>query len=497
MEHFEMKDHNKHGSILSTPFNEELGDALHLTDWLSNSVPEYVWIGLILSCAKHEEAFGRFSHIVDILNRLGIVDLEFSKIIALSTDKQERFIEAINGLCGDKVLRALSAVIDSQFSECFSRHYIDSPASKEDIEMLIKVIDNMSNIQKDLSTDICYCILVTYIKKRKIDFKNIPEEGEIIEALKNYWKFDHSDKIMLQYGTSIRSLYKAIENINESQKRFCSKFWNKLSNITECKPLFISYGALQMDSDYKTLISKTIEYINSNNADKRLCVKYSVVMGIIIYIYKMYLDIEKGRLQNSISGRIILRSIIEEYINLEYMLTKESEKPEIYELFKDYGLSKYKLVSSKLRDGKYPVVSNSHVQQKILELYINEEKSEDFQNIDLGYFEKDSIRKKFEICREEELYEIYYEYDTNYAHGFWSAIRESAMIFCNNPSHKYHAIPDYKCESNLPSVESDCRLVIDKAFMAVSNYLNFPDFYICYHNKNYKNDSLKSSQTDK
>ena len=116
-----MKDHNKHGSILSTPFNEELGDALHLTDWLSNSAPEYVWIGLILSCAKREEAFGRFSHIVDILNRLGIVDLEFSKIIALSTDKQERFIEAINGLCGDKVLRALSAVIDSQFSECFNQ----------------------------------------------------------------------------------------------------------------------------------------------------------------------------------------------------------------------------------------------------------------------------------------------------------------------------------------------------------------------------------------
>ena len=63
-----------------------------------------------------------------------------------------------------------------------------------------------------------------------------------------------------------------------------------------------------------------------------------------------------------------------------------------------------------------------------MELLVNEDMDESFVNTSFGYFDHTNISKKFSACGEELLYEMYYEYGTNFTHGFWGAIRESTML---------------------------------------------------------------------
>uniref|UniRef100_UPI004057B053 helix-turn-helix domain-containing protein n=1 Tax=Agathobacter sp. TaxID=2021311 RepID=UPI004057B053 len=34
------------------------------------------------------------------------------------------------------------------------------------------------------------------------------------------------------------------------------------------------------------------------------------------------------------------------------------------------------------------------------------------------------------------------DYDSSFEHGLWGAIRESSLLKCNNPAHKYHCLPE-------------------------------------------------------
>ena len=112
-----------------------------------------------------------------------------------------------------------------------------------------------------------------------------------------------------------------------------------------------------------------------------------------------------------------------------------------------------------------------------MELLVNEDMDESFVNTSFGYFDHTNISKKFSACGEELLYEMYYEYGTNFTHGFWGAIRESTMLICDNPVHSYHTVPDYYAEQNLRSVEDDCEMLIKKVFHQISEYIDLPDFY--------------------
>jgi hypothetical protein len=170
--------------------------------------------------------------------------------------------------------------------------------------------------------------------------------------------------------------------------------------------------------------------------------------------------------------------MVEAYINLKYLLLKESEQPDVFEMFQNYGIGKYKLVMAKLREGKYSISDVSHINPRIMELYVNEAKDEIYQEISLGYFDRDSIKKKAELVGEQELYEIFYEYNTNYSHAFWGAIRESSMLICDNPAHLYHAVPDFTFEQTLLDLNADCIMVLQKLVRSISSYIELPDFYI-------------------
>lgn len=469
-----LSSHVKKGDILFTPMNASMGDVLQLSSWGRDWMPEYLWIGLILKHKGRDVGLRALYKLMEILRAGNIAIAEFSKIIKLPTSKQELFYSTVDEVVGKECLKPLAAVIMPEFSAAFFTHYSSINDSNDDaLEIIMSVIKECSGFQEELSTDINYIILWCMVLNGKLHLSQ--SDRLTADALTNYYRCSHDDEIMHSYRPLVRSLSQAVRFQQPSE--FSKLFWKRLGQITSCELAALKWR-VDLDMDFFKCVEETMEFIASTNEDRKTDTKFSVIMGIVVYIYKIYKEIIEKQLCNEISGRILFRSMVESFINLKYMMLKEAKQSDVYKMYKAYGLGKYKLPMAKIRDGKYSVLDESHIKEELLELFVNEEMDEEFINTSLGFFDRQSIKKKFEECNEDALYEIYYEYDTNFVHGFWGAIRESSMLSCNNPAHMFHSVPDYTAEQSLAGVDEDCKMLMRKLFDQIAGYIELPDFYL-------------------
>ena len=70
---------------------------------------------------------------------------------------------------------------------------------------------------------------------------------------------------------------------------------------------------------------------------------------------------------------------------------------------------------------------------------------------------------------------LYYDYDSSFEHGLWGAIRESSLLKCNNPAHKYHCVPDVEDETRLKTVLPDCIMIMNKTISFLDEIYGIPE----------------------
>lgn len=476
MDRIKLAKHIKKGDTLYTPFTapDSLGSGLSLSSWSQNWLPEFIWIGLIIYKQGRKRGLESIYHIIDELNKYSICVPQFSKIHELEREQRERFWFIVSKYVPSEVLTPFTIVatpeLDDVFYKCFFNYSMNIDDS---ISEMFSIIKECNRFHDELTTDICFAVDWFYTKNRTL---YISKELDLLpNALTEYYKHEHSDEIMRTYRPAIRSTFQGLCNIYSS-KEFSKLIWERLGEISECNMLKFDWEGSQ-DMTFLDKSTKVIDYIAATNDDKKMDTKYAVIMGITCYIYKIYREIFEKNLQNDISGRILFRTMMESFVNLKYIMLQEKETPDVYSRFKAYGLGKYKLVMAKIREGKYSVSDAAQFDHKIMEIFVNEDMDESFVNLSFGYFDRIQINKKFALCGEQMLYEIYYEYGTNFTHGFWGAIRESSMLVCDNPTHNYHTVPDYHAEQNLRSVHDDCDMLMKKLFELISEYIELPDFY--------------------
>lgn len=473
-----LSEHKKAGDILETPWLAgDMGKVLQLSSWSRNSLPEYFWIALIFDWYGREEGLKIFSQILEECKQQQFYEPKFSAITKLPEKRQKKLYEILDRHISKEVMAPLTIIIGSENYPVFYSHYVNpSITISKKVDTIMRVTKNTMNLRDNSSTDICYIVLWFLVMSGTLACG--PEVSVIGEALTHYHRHTHSDAVMSMYRSSIRATYQALSFINQDLN-FCQYFWASVAGITHCNPMIIKLeksGEICMQ--YYKDVQRVIEYIQATSEAKKLDKQYEVCMGITMYIVKLYREIVENDLFCKISGRILFRTMVESYFNLKYLVMKGKNEAKVYEMFQEYGRGKYKLVMSKLREGKFRTQETSHINKNVMEIYVNEEKDENFLNISLNYFDKQNLRQKIQSIGEEELYEIYYEYDTNYTHGFWGAIRESAMLICDNPAHLYHTVPDYSMEQMLISVDADCEMVMKKVFVLLSDIIELPDFYL-------------------
>lgn len=476
MDRIVLSKHIKHGDTFYTPLTDPsgLGDRLKLSSWSNCWLPEYYWIGMILHHNGREKGLPVFYNIMKELNKNKIAVPQMSKIFTLKQEEQVLFWEIVTRFVDNSVLAPLAVVFTPDINEFFYDRFFQFSMDIDNcISLLLEVAKKCLNFHDELTTDICFIVDWFYVIKGTLYIAN--QSDIFVQALANYHKHSHTDEEMRMYRPMIRSTFQAV-NSTDGSIDFSGHFWNTLGRISKCKPITIEWGGISSMEYYK-LATDVMEFISVSNEHQKMETKYCVSMRMVCYIYKLYREIVEKKLQNEISGRIIFRTMAETYINLKYLINQETEVPDIFERYKAYGYGKYKLVVAKIREGKFSLPIHSQIDEKYTESMVNEYMDESFINISIGFFDKTNVKTKFSKCGEEELYEIYYEYATNYSHGMWGAIRESSMLLCDNPIHEYHVIPDYLGNQNIRSVLNDCEMILQKAFIVISTFIDLPDFY--------------------
>ena len=210
-------------------------------------------------------------------------------------------------------------------------------------------------------------------------------------------------------------------------------------------------------------------FTSSSPLDERM----NVLLGIATYSYKRLKEAYDHNLFNTISGRSCIRVLIENYIMMKYLVKNESSHENIWRDYQLYGLGLYKLVLARFREND--VSEQAHFDEKYIEALVNEFKEEEFINMDTKYFDKQNIRLKAESVDEKILYGLYYDYDSSFEHGLWGAIRESSLLKCNNPAHKYHCIPDIEDQNRLKTVLPDCIMVMNKTLLFLDEMYGIPE----------------------
>ncbi|SKA62821.1 hypothetical protein SAMN02745111_00707 [Eubacterium uniforme] len=460
----------KKGKFIS-PWNKWANELDENKSWTYGRLPEYIWIALIFKYYGRRVALDKLRAIIDsISNSTLLMYIRMSDFITANEDDKKKIYQILLDNVDSECLAPLTVVITGMVDSVFASYFSNKQSVESRVEKIQECLrDNMWS-QSDAVTDIRYVVLSFSIIKGRVKLS-----ANDINMLQKYSYLEH-DKVEMNYIRScIRSseiMLLAYETVGDD---YIDLFWKSISELTECENYIMSYKEEKNNTKkYYSLVKDIFIYLQEIYTLRApLDNKMKVLIGIATYSFKRLEEAEKHSLYNSISGRSIIRNMIENYIMMLYLSKKEEEKENIWKDFEEYGIGQYKLILTKHRDNENN--RDSHVDEKILELLVNEYKAEEFQNMDTNYFNRDNVRKKAEIVDEKELYGLYYDYDSAYEHGLWGAIRECAMKKCNNPSHLYHCVPMVDCESNLKSVFGDCVFVMNKTIKFLNDVYGIPE----------------------
>lgn len=472
-----LHDHKLQRGALVTPFNSAIKN-VSLNSWTKDRMPEYLWLGLILKEYGRELGFEIAGRILLDISKINesLLQPKLSEIFSLPEDQQKLIYEIITKNAEKEVLSPLTILYPRRFYPIFNDFFFVSHELVGDrIQKISEAIELFSPHQSDEATDLRFLALCLMLFRGKIKvFKDL----QIADVFNEYPHTDHENELMRIYRPTIRSLEGTTFGLEDENNNFSLKFWKDFGMITPCDPIKFEFS--QNDTDLKDFTNdcqKIIEYIFYNNKDKSILEdRFDVIIGSINYAIKIFDEIIEKSLSNSILGRHAIRTIIEVYIMLKYLLKHENEHPNIWGEYKLYGVSKYKLVLLKWRENNKPSL-NSHVKESILELIVNEIMWEEYINIDLKYFDNMGIRDKFIDVDEKEVYDLFYDYDSSFSHGLWGALRESSFFRCDKQDHLFHSMPDFFNNQSLPDVKSDSYRIIIFLLNLLRDQYDIPEWF--------------------
>ena len=340
--------------------------------------------------------------------------------------------------------------------------------------LLTETMNNLRDHQSHAATDIRYIVLCFSLISGTLRLKE-----EHFKKLEQYATLTHDDERMRSIRPFIRASELGILCLEKTNSHYLHTFWENLSQITSCEAFMVQFPEEKRDiSIYMEKLHSIFRYLaDLFTASRCLDEKMIVLLGIATYSYKRFKECYEHNLFNSISGRSCVRVLIEDLILMKYLVKNEQKHENIWRDYQSYGIGLYKLVLARHRETNLQTNSQneSHFDMEYIEALVNEYRNEEFIDMDTRYFDNQNIRLKAKDVNEKNLYGLYYDYDSSYEHGLWGAIRESSLLMCNNPAHKYHGIPDVEDRIRLKTVMPDCIMVMNKILEFLDEIYGIPN----------------------
>lgn len=472
MNHSKLSDHKFDKGKFITPWNNFLSELGRDNPWFYGRLPEYLWLALIIDYYGRKEGLIKCYYIIKKLKEY-VPDLftpRFSKILKLSNDKQNNFYEYILSIIDNNVLAPLTAVFTYSTSPKFASKFQSNLSIEQRMQSINSVMKKSSDHQSNLSTDVRFLVVYFNLLSGKLQMPS-----ETLQLLLEYPTLSHENEKMRMIRPLVRSMEIGPIEFDPYDEDYLNSYWESVSRMSDCELFYIKHAEDTPETkDYMNKVKTILLYykdllVSVNPLDDKM----TVLLGIATYSYKRLLELVEHDLFHTVSGRSIVRVLIEDFIMMKYLIQNESTNNNIWTEYQYYGIGQYKLIVERyLQSGK--TLPNSHVSYDYMDILVNEYKNKEFIDMDTTYFNKQNVRGKAISVDEKELFDFYYDYDSAFEHGLWGAIRESSLIKCNTPSHQYHCVPDIENNQKMKSVWNDCVHVMNKTLELLEDIYGLP-----------------------
>jgi hypothetical protein len=446
-----LDDHKKQGTKLTPPLASL--PAMTPASWKDDRLPEMLWAALLITALGRDSAIQTFRILAKSIMDKGelrqeIADITFTGIAKHEPDTAEKVLQSIILTPYHKeALRPLLLLNDLPAYAIWQKNIALEP-TQDDWHDLQTAIANTLWHQSEDATDCRWVRIMCLITGGVLQ---IPQE--LFEEFAGYpYKGD-----LRRIRPSIRATEMATSAMIESNS-WATQFWQQCLSDTACYPLDVESASPLIvsttGSQVRAITEAVAKHANATRSTSAPDPRHEISFGIALYALSMLQELLRIGMSQSISARILLRSLSELVITLAYLTHKDT--PDLWKSYRIFGSGQAKLTSLKLDAATDPV---SFVDPAVVQELANEDMWEEFLQIELGHWEKSNLRKMSEDAGVKSIYDQFYAWTSTFTHGHWGAIRDSNYDICGNALHRLHRIPRSTTRA-LPDVIPDaCRLV--------------------------------------
>lgn len=466
LDHSTISQHKRHGKKLSPRFATI--PKLQPSSWLHDWLPEMLWAALLISGLGRDRAIELFRRVGKFIFEMDVeekpYDITHTGLSRMDPGIRNGILAVIaESQDGKDSLRPLLLLRDLPAVDQW-RNTIGQTPTEDDWNRLAQAVALVLYHQSQEATD---CRWLRVLCMSAAGQLKLPSEEHAKELL--YYPH-HGD--MRKVRPSIRAMEMAFRDLGQedeqNDREWPKRFWDESFSDTPCYVLSTSIQAGEpiagttidrADQVYKLLIQHGFETASTTAVDA----KHDTVFGIGLYSLAVLKELLRVGASQQITARLGLRTILEAYVTLAYLL--QNDDADLWTTFRVYGAGQAKLSYLKLEETDEPP---KYVDIESLKTLANEDVWEEFLSIDLGHWENTNLRTMSINSGTKEDYDTYYPWPSTFVHAQWGALRDTVFDYCGNPLHRLHRIPRTAPRA-LPDVIPDACVLVDKILALVSS----------------------------
>lgn len=452
-----LQQHKRIGKTFQPPLAQVPN--LRSSSWYVDRMPELLWTVLIVDSFDREDALAIFRRVADHIFRLPdgskFSDVTHSGLVCLQEDQLAGFLDSL--LVNNAVAQALAPLLllpGLPGYESWSAR-LSSAGVIGDWPPLMSAVANTIDHQSQAATDCRWMRVLAMMVGRALAFP----PGDLGKEIALYPDFGDM--------RAVRPSIRATEiSFAPDVGEWSSKFWEHCFASTPCWLMHLETREIEVTRGYTVarlhqVRERLVDHCRSTITTTAPDARHDTVFGLAIYSLAIAEEVLRVGNSWSIVGRTALRTIVECYITLAYLLNKDS--PRIWSAFRVYGAGQAKLAFLKLyQRSDQP----KYVDIETLEQLANEDLWQECLTINIGHWDASSLRALSEVAGAKDIYDKFYTWTSSFTHGHWGAVRDSVFDTCGNPLHRLHRIP--RRDSRVqPDVIPDIAEVVDHVLALV------------------------------
>ena len=430
-----LEQHTRTGKKLSPPFRS-VGN-VNLQSWINDRLPDVIWAALLTDLQPRESYLNIFRELSNQADRFsdstaypthtvlaGLSNPEFDELMAPVLANEHAKVKL-------RALRLFDTLPDKHH---WSRVLSPPDANVAWDEVARSVLNTLSH-QSEAATDIRWLKVRFMILQGRMKF---PEKlVSMVQEILEYPSVGNLRSVR----PSIRAMEGAVGALlGEQTNLWCSSFWQECLKKTPCVAVSehaetSAFPYEEANKLWADLYAECAKHCMETTTTTAIDARHDGAFGLALYGMTLVASIFRPNSARP-AGRILLRTLVEVYLTLAYLVKKDD--PKMWVAYRSYGGGQAKLAFLKLIEAsELP----RYVNIDALEALANEDIWQEYVEIDLGHWANKDLRRLSEEVGVKPVYDKFYGWPSAFVHGQWGAVRSTVFSLCLNPLHRLHRVP--------------------------------------------------------